>query len=167
MRSIQITGDVDSGNPRNECIVCEGDNRFRLNAFSETDRESFRLEVRIHNAGSEPRPLHLDIRWPTEPFSELRDCFYWKHDNDADWSVRLAVTSPGATQLNLTVPPGEGWLCLHPHYGYEDSEAFIASLESPCLEKRITARTEAGRNVHHLIVSEPLTSGVRPALLGA
>ena len=164
---LTIIGNLDSANPRDDGIEQTAEGRFTLRAYSETDQESFRLEVRIRNRSAQPRPITLDIMWPTVPFSELRDCFYWKHDADQDWSPRFASTAPGRSSISFAVPPGEGWFCLHPHYGYDDCEAWIRSLRHPLLEASVAGMSEKGRAIPLLRVAASPDEEARPSILVA
>ena len=164
---LSIRGDFDGGNPRNDGIHRLGDSDFRIDAFTETDHEAFRLEVIVGNDSDQPAPVHLDIRWPNEAWSHLRDGLYFKPVERGDWTFCPAVAGPGTTSIDLMAPPGEGYLCLHPHYGYDDSEAFIAGLNHPLLEKTIDGQSENQRNIWRFRVADPLVDDSRPRIVVA
>jgi hypothetical protein len=153
---LQVSGDFAGANPPDNGIKQLADNRFILHAFSETPDESFRLDTRITNTGGQPQTVELEIIWPTAPFSELRDCFYWRRDNAPDWITVPASTEPGLSRISFDVEPGSGILSLHPYYDYADCEKFIASLNHPCLEKQVAGLTGKGRNLWLLKVGAVL-----------
>ena len=128
------------------------DDAFRLHAYSETERESFRLDCGWENTRSTPVPIHLEVRWPTRDFSELRDCFYWRGDQEQDWTACLGTTAPGQSFLTITVPPGRGMLSLHPYYACGDLERFLGSLPASDLRVSVFGRSEHGRPLHQLAV---------------
>ncbi|MCF6177371.1 MAG: hypothetical protein L3J71_16580 [Victivallaceae bacterium] len=142
-----VSGDFDSANPQQDGIEKITGNSFIFHAFSETAIESFKFDTKISNNSSENQSIKLEIIWSTEPFSELRDCFYWKHTADTDWTVIPASTALGRSYINFNTAPGTGILSLHPHYGYDDCERFIASLDHPALQKEIAGKSEQDRNI--------------------
>jgi len=142
-----VSGEFDSANPRQDGIEQITENSFVFHAFSETPIESFKFDTKITNNSPEPQKIKLEIIWPTEPFSELRDCFHWKHANAPDWVVVPASTAPGHSYINFEIAPGTGILSLHPHYGYDDCEKFIANLNHPALQKEIAGHSEKDRNI--------------------
>jgi len=150
---IYFSADFEGANPKKEGITRVDDEHHILHAFSETKLESFRLETMLINNSGAPRRISVAINWPTEPFSELRDCFYIRHENEPDWTVAVGRTSPGKTCLTCLFPAGKTMLCLHPHYGYEDCENFISGLVSPHLEKNVVGTTENSRNIWLLKIS--------------
>ena len=93
---IYFSADFEGANPKKEGIIKIDDEHYILNVFSETKRESFRLETMVVNKSGKPREVSAEINWPTAPFSELRDCFYIKHESQPDWSMVTGHTSPGA-----------------------------------------------------------------------
>jgi hypothetical protein len=144
---INIFTDFAGATPAGEAISVIGENEFEIKAFSETERESFRLETGIENTASEPVEVSLNISWPTEPFSELRDCFYWNNTPDGDWMPVFAETAPGRTFVRFSAAPGRGLFCLHPHYGYDDSEKYLNSVEHPLAELEVFGKSRNGRNM--------------------
>jgi hypothetical protein len=139
-------------NPGAGGIVAQGKNRFVINAFSETERESFRLDLRLVNDGARTETAELDIRWPTVPFSELRDVLYWQADGSEELKIIPCEIASGSTKAVLVVPPGRGFLCLHPRYSYEQYENFVASLPEGKVRKQELAETEKGRKLWLLSV---------------
>lgn len=145
---LRVLADFDGANPKADAIVKIDENHFELNVFSETDIESFRMETMIENSSPEKQTLSLAINWPTEAFSELRDCFYWKHENMQDWTTVPADAKPGKSFISLQIAPGRGLLCLHPHYGYDDCENFAAKLSGSSIATcEIAGKSEKGRNI--------------------
>ena len=127
-----------------ERIQRRGPQSFLLQAYSETDREAFRLDCGWENTADHPETLQLQIDWPSIPFSELRDCFYWKSELDADWSPIFGQTSPGKSFLSWQLPPGRGILSLHPYYGCCDLEHYLATLPA----EQVDVQT-FGHSAHH------------------
>lgn len=142
-----VSGDFDSANPRQNGIEQITENSFVFHAFSETAIESFKFDTKITNNSSEKQIINLEIIWPTEPFSKLRDCFYWKHEANTDWTVVPGSTTPRRSYITLEIVPGTGILSLHPHYAYDDCERFIAGLDHPALHKKIAGKSERDRNM--------------------
>jgi hypothetical protein len=144
---LNIYTDFDGATPQKKSISKIGKSEFEVKAFSETDREAFRLEIGIKNTGTVPANIKLNITWPTEPFSELRDCFYWNNTPDKDWIPVFAQTGPGKSVIEFSVPPGKGLLCLHPHYGYDDSESYLHSVGDPRAKVNVFGYSQNGRNM--------------------
>lgn len=142
-----LSADFDGANPKQDGIRETANRQFTIDVYSETPDESFRMETMIVNKSRQKESLRLEINWPTEPFSELRDCLYMKNEAETDWSPVIGLTAPGRTVLELTVPSGKTLLCLHPHYGFDDCERYIAQLESPYLEKLVAGKSENGRTL--------------------
>ena len=142
-----VSGDFDSANPRQDGIEQISENSFVFHAFSETKIESFKFDTQITNSSSEKQKIKLEIIWSTEPFSELRDCLYWKHEDAPDWAAIPSSTAPGHSYIEFEVSPGKGILSLHPNYGYNDCEKFIARLKHPVLKKELAGKSEKGRNI--------------------
>ena len=152
---INISAELDGANPKADGIVRLDENHFILNIFSETTIESFRMETLIINNSCKEQIVYLEINWPSVPFSELRDCFYWKHDQMLDWITVPADTAPGKSFITIVTQPGKGLLCLHPHYGYDDCERFISRLpDNRLVAKKIIEKTETGRNIWQINISE-------------
>jgi len=153
-----ISGEFDSANPRQNGIEQLTQNSFVLRPFSETLVESFKFDIKIYNNTSEKQNIKLEIIWPTKSFSELRDCFYWQQETVSDWECIPASTKPGYSYVTFEVPSGTGILSLHPHYGYDDCDKFIAALNHPLLQKNITNKSEEGRNIWLLQASALIKS---------
>ncbi len=162
-----VSGNFDSANPRPEGIEKVAENHYILRPFSETDIESFKLDTQITNSSTECKTIKLDVFWKTEPFSELRDCFYWKHESSGEWIVIPASTAPGKSFIEFAVSPGCGILSLHPHYGYEDCEKFVASLDHPALESKIAGKTDKGRNIRLLKAAAVINKPEKKFLISA
>jgi hypothetical protein len=146
--NLRVLADFDGANPRDEGILRINENHFELNVFSETDIESFRMETVIENNSSNESSVNLEINWPTEAFSELRDCFYWKHERMQDWATVPGETKPGKSFISLNVQPGTGFLCLHPHYGYDDCENYVLKFSKNSIaDCGIAGKSEKGRKI--------------------
>jgi zinc carboxypeptidase len=150
---LTISGKFDSANPHQDGIIKRDKNSFVLHSFSETSVEAFKFDTSISNSSFEKQRINLEIIWPTKPFSELRDCFYWQHKQYADLTVVPATTKPGHSSLSFEVAPGTGILSLHPHYGYNDCEKFIDNLNHQALKKSIAGKSEQERNIWLLKVA--------------
>ncbi len=163
---LNVSAGFEGANPPPEGIRELGRGRFKLKAFSETGTESFRMETMITNDSCQQQTLSLEIIWPTEFFSELRDCFYWKHETAPDWTAVPAETAVGKSFIEFTVPPGKGFMCLHPGYSYEDSERFSNRLaDSPLAHNSIFASSENGRNIRLIKFSDSSLRKDRPRFL--
>jgi hypothetical protein len=151
-----VSGNFDSANPRQEGIKQLAPDSFLFHVFSETMLESFKFDTQITNNDSKPQKIKLEIIWPAKPFSELRDCFYWKHGSAEDWKVIPAQAEAGRSEIVFEVAPGTGILSLHPHYGYENCEKFIADMSHPALKKVVAGQSDKGRNIWFLKASNLL-----------
>ncbi len=130
-------------------------NSFLLQAYSETDREAFRLDCGWENTTGQPQTLKLEIDWPTIPFSELRDCFYWKGEQDPDWQAILGKTAPGKSFLSWQLTPGRGILSLHPYYGCCDLERFLATVPKERMEIQTFGYSRQQRPIQALSTGQP------------
>ncbi len=145
---IYVTADFEGANPRSDGIARISDDHFVLSVFSETTIESYRMETMIVNDSTEKQVLHIEINWPTKPFSELRDCFYVKHEHTPDWITAPAETAPGKSFLSIAALPGKTYLCLHPRYGYADCESFVSNLPyNGLISKELAGKSDKGRNI--------------------
>ena len=150
-----------SGDALSPVTVEHADGVFRVYAYSETDRESFRLDLEVGNDGSAPERIILDITWPTLPFSELRDCLYF--NTGSGWKSIFGRTASGKSYFELDVPPGTHGLSLHPRYSLGDLAAFLAKLDGK-VEHFTCGKSEHGRDLHGLRFG---TSGGRRFLITA
>jgi hypothetical protein len=163
---LNVSAGFEGANPPPGGILKLGENKFKLKAFSETGAESFRMETMITNDSCLHQTISLEIIWPTEFFSELRDCFYWKHETAPDWTAVPAEAAVGKSFIEFAVPPGKGFMCLHPGYSYEDSERFSRRLaDSPLADNSVFASSENGRNIRLIKFSSLSLKKDRPRFL--
>ncbi|OQA88460.1 MAG: Zinc carboxypeptidase [Lentisphaerae bacterium ADurb.Bin242] len=136
-----------SGDAPSPVRVDRSGDLFRVYAYSETDRESFRLDLELVNDASGMEKITLDITWPTLPFSELRDCLYFH--TGSGWKSIFGRTAPGKSYFELEVPQGIHGLSLHPRYSLGDLAVFLAELDGKA-EHFTCGPSEHGRALHGL-----------------
>jgi hypothetical protein len=119
-----------AGRQDRDDVIPASESHFVINAFSETERESFRLDLEIHSGSLKEENIKLDINWPTEPFSHLRDCFYLRGGGDDDWTPVWGVTAPrfSASSANASAQSCDYW---------GGAEELPASKEPSCKKKSI------------------------------
>jgi hypothetical protein len=164
---LKVRGDFDGANPRENGIERTGDRKFVIHAYTENEIEAHRVETLLCNEGHTVEQIHLDIHWPIEAFTQLKDCLYIKHEKENDWTLVTGMTKPGHTFLTFNVQPGKTYLCLHPHYGYEDYEAFIEGLNHLFVHKKVAGRSDKDRVIWQLTLTNPDTTTKQPILIVA
>lgn len=143
------------GAPPEGRVLRNATNFFAVKAFSETDSEALRLEIGIENDADSPTPIELEINWPSTQFSDLRDCFYWKHERSREWMPIVGQTIPGRSTVTFDVPSGWGLFCLQPRYGVDDLEKYVFQLKSDLLACDSFGESEYGRQLLLLRIGNP------------
>lgn len=143
------------GAPPEGRVLRNANNFFAVKAYSETESEALRLEIGIENTADSPAPIELEINWPSVQFSDLRDCFYWKHERSREWTPVVGRTIPGRSTVTLDIPSGWGLFCLQPRYGVDDLEKYIFRLKSELVTHEIFGESEYGRPLPLLSVGNP------------
>jgi hypothetical protein len=88
-------------------------------------------------------------------FSDLRDCFYWKHERGREWVPVVGDTIPGRSTVTLNIAPGWGLFCLQPRYGADDLEKYIFRLKSDLVSNDVFGESEYGRRLSLLRIGNP------------
>ncbi len=143
------------GAPPEGRVLRRGNDFFDIKAFSETDSEALRLEIGIENRAETGEAIELQINWPSVPFSDLRDCFYWSHERSDDWIPVVGETIPGRSTIHMEIPSGWGLFCLQPRYGVEDLEKYIYRLKSPFVTADAFGESEYSRQLTLLRIGNP------------
>lgn len=162
---LHVRGDFDGANPHEDGIEPIDDRQFVVHVYTETELEALRMETLLCNEGNTVEQIHLDIHWPIEAYTYLKDCLYIKHEKEDDWSLVTGMTKPGHTFLTLAVQPGKTYLCLHPHYGYDDCEKFIEGLNHPFVHKKVAGRSDKDRAIWQVMLTNPQITSQKQSML--
>ncbi len=143
MANIDISGNFDGGNPKDpQSIVQTGPNDFTIIPYSEDNDPNykFRLDVKIFNKATRTESIKLNIEWNDNQLNKFRNYVFFKNA-ECDWKYLPARLTGTESIIELDLPPGETYLCLHPKYNYQDYITFISSIPSDGrIEKRKIGR---------------------------
>jgi Zinc carboxypeptidase len=158
--SLIIDGNFDGGNPKEkDRIVQNSANEIIVYPFSEDDDPNykFRLDLKIQNPTQSAKNISLTVDWQTERYMEYRDYIFLKNPLKEEWSFIPGRVAGTKSLIELSLKPGESYLCLHPSYSYEDYLRFIESVqETEVLKKYFLGDSREGRKIWAIKISDPL-----------
>lgn len=168
---IEITGDFDSGNPKNPgSIIRTGDNSFTIVPFSEDSDPNykFKFDIRVRNRTSMNQAIRLKIEWQDAEFKSLRDYLFARNEGENDWRYLPAISNGTEAMCKIDLAPGESYLCMHPKYSYQDYIGFVNFLEeNKKIQKELIGRTTEGRELWMLRVLPRNSTPKKKILLAA
>ncbi|UCD38682.1 MAG: hypothetical protein JSW54_04170, partial [Fidelibacterota bacterium] len=121
--------------------------RFLIHPWSEDGdgNYKFHLNVRVINDSGEPESLDLQIEWDDPEYMECRD--YVLLGKGEQWEFCQARLSGTISTVQLTIPPGEWFIALHPVYDLESFQKDCQHAVSIGLEDKVIGVSQGGRNI--------------------
>lgn len=150
-RTIEITGDFDSGNPKDpRSIIRTGDNSFTIVPFSEDGDPNykFKLDIKALNGTPRNQKVLLKIEWQDGEYKSLRDYLFARNEEENDWRYLPATVNGTGAMCKIDLAPGETYLCMHPKYSYQDYIGSLNNLdESEEIQKELIGCTTGAREL--------------------
>ena len=138
--------------PLSEDVVSVGENSFLIRPWSEDGdgNYKFRLNVKVINEASTPEPLHLAVDWDDVKYMGDRDYILLgptQAGTGPEWRWAWGQVEGAVTSVDLTVPPGEWYLGLHPVHDLAMFEEDRRRATAAGLTEEVIGQSTHGRDL--------------------
>ena len=162
---IRIVNDFEGANPSAaEAIEQVEPGVVRVRPYSEDGDGNYKfcLNIRAVNEGIEAEPVRLEIEWDDAEYMGPRDSVLigW---GDA-WTRVQGRNEGTVTHVDLSVPPGEWSIGLHPEYDLGAFEADRRRAVDGGFSERVIGKSHAGRDLVALTIGAPPEETDRPTV---
>lgn len=169
---IELLTGFDGANPaRQEDVIRESAQRFRIKTFNEPDSNDhywFWFNTLILNHGTEQADVELLVEWPAlERFPDHPYDYYFYGDY-GNWHPARATIIGTEARLIIPAKPGKTFVGFYPRYSYSRYEYFVSTLptNSPLIAKNTEGHSTAGHPIWSFRLTDPTTSDTeKPTVL--
>ena len=145
---MKIDNCYEGANPRMPGDVEKlASNHFLVRPWSEDGdgNYKFNLNIKAINDTDSPEPLDLQIDWADLEYMGDRDYVFL--GKGEQWEFCSAQIAGSISTVQLTIPPGEWFIALHPIYDLESFQKDRRRAVSMGMEERIVGVSQGGRDI--------------------